>query len=275
MIERNFDFKGGFKKIAQEARKQIAYSAALATVVVFGVDKTVNVNDMSDRDVQAVHTLTVDTPENYAAFLSVSVIIIPKEVHTESVEEKLLRYKQEFENEVVPVFIANQEVIAAVRPGGVMGDLEVLKENYSIYRAVGEKFDIPWQTPWMFHDGESTCSRDKGAFLGATTQYGAMQRETTLYGEDEIIEAAKGLEFLASLDQEHFDDWREIAWFGMKIDRDARASQKKYPYKDRNWALEDAFFAYNNNPGVAERRIVNSRILRGIFEGVDKKIAGE
>lgn len=182
------------------------------------------------------------------------------------IKERLPYYRQEFEEQIKPVFLKNRENIVKLRPNGALGDLDVLRMYYPIYRSAQDRFNVPWFLLWMIHDAESTCSQDKNAFITPPVldQYGAMQREINYYPQSKVEEAAKGFEYLSGLEQFRPDDWKEILWAASKLDRDAQNAQNLYPLKDRNWTLGDALYAYCRQD-EAERRIERFKTLLSIF----------
>lgn len=253
------------KKIIGRVKRPLSYAGLVLPLVLGSGDSAMNRSSQPDFDKLPTHQIDLAGDFDY------SLVDEVFESSPDPVEVKLRLWQEEFEQIVKPIFLASQHAISSLKTNREIDNLENLQKNYAFYRAAGEKFDIPWHFLVPIHGEESTFSLDKRAFSGKTSQYGAMQRETDFYPETEVAKAAEGLEFLADLEQEHWDDWREIAWAASKLDRDARREQEKHPNKTRYWTLEDAVVAYNDNPegngpGVAQRRIINSRILRGIFQ---------
>src|SRR3989344_1216053 len=133
-------------------------------------------------------------------------------------EQKLKEISRELAN-VLETVDANPNIF------DVEQDRQDLNMYFPIYKAAGEKFDIPWYLLWVIHQQESTVSRDESAFVvDSDWQYGAMQRATTLHFEENVTFATRGLEYLAQLPQRYPDDWREIAWAAMKISEDRQTT---------------------------------------------------
>jgi hypothetical protein len=84
---------------------------------------------------------------------------------------------------------------------------------YPIYKAVEEKFNVPWLLLWIMHAAETTVSRDKNSEQGDS--YGAMQVNR---GNRGLENPAAGREFLSLLpNQRYIDDCEEIFRGGFYI----------------------------------------------------------
>jgi len=184
---------------------------------------------------------------------------LPESTPQPTPENKPAQYRQEFNLNIKPIFLANKEKIENLRINGALGNLELLEMYYPIYRSAQERFDVPWYLLWLIHDAESTLSQNPEAFNPAL-HYGAMQRATDFYPDSEVEEAAAGLEYLQDLRQNHPDDWKEILWAALKLDRDANDAG----INDRLQALEKALESYSQEQ-EAERRVKIFRILTEIF----------
>lgn len=88
---------------------------------------------------------------------------------------------------------------------------------YPFYKAVQNKFNVPWYLLYIIHEDESSASRDPRAFDGSTGFVGAMQRNPRVWNSSYVDTAAAGLEYLKNLPQRRHaghEDYREIAFAG-------------------------------------------------------------
>jgi hypothetical protein len=123
-----------------------------------------------------------------------------------------------------------------------------LEMYYPIYKAVEEKFNIPWHLLWIIHIEESSMSKNHDAFEkkdGSCGQYGAMQRHTCFHFDENVNFASKGLESLKDLPQRQHDDWKEISWAAMKLREDWDSKGSLLEALKRYSAEEPAIRRYN------------------------------
>ena len=139
---------------------------------------------------------------------------------------------------------------------------------YPIYRPIADKFQIDWYLIFIVHEAETGASAGKRGFEESSYYKGAMQLDPEFWPEQYIKDAAKGLSYLAKLEQRHPDDWSNIA-AGARILAD-NFHENKYLTKDK--AVLHALRRYSSQE-QADRRFKTYLKYEGLFSPKKKAIA--
>lgn len=143
--------------------------------------------------------------------------------------------------------------------------IEDVNMYYPIYRAVADKYRIPWYLLFIVHEAETGASAGKRGFAPDSYYKGAMQLDPEWTGSF-MDGAAKGLKYLAKVPQRHSDDWKNIATGGRILSRNFR----RYKRMGTDKATLNALLLYSAE-GPAQKRYETFLQYEKLFPAAKKK----
>ncbi len=178
---------------------------------------------------------------------------------------EVLRYQQEFDNNIYPLYVQNYEDLMKWRLGRQLANGELLRKYYPLYKTIDNLYEgkIPWWGIWAVHGAESSMSTNPDAFT-SNVNYGAMQRAILYHSIEDVNLAAAGFEYLSFFPQERPDDWKEMLWAAKFMYNNMQKRKVKEGITDDLIAFGRAQLDYCVEE-AANNRMVFFEYLRSIF----------
>lgn len=205
-------------------------------------------------------TLSNESVEASATAIPHTIIEFPKpkiEPKLSASEKRDQQVKKELKN-IQKIMSRNIDVFGKKK-------IEDVGIYYPIYRAVADKFRIPWYLVFIVHEAETGASAGKRGFAQDSYYKGAMQLDPMWTGSF-MDSAAKGLKYLSKLPQRHSDDWKNIATGAKLLSRNF----KRYKRLGTDKAALNTLLLYSAE-GPARKRFKTFQRYEKLFPAIKKK----